>query len=140
MAIHVFQLKFLILVVMAFQLSLVHSEPEVPGNAIPENQLPLAGAIERGDSEICKVKQELVYNLDQRSFYLKADCQNQSYNALDTGCVCTPPTPRPKIPCISDRCCPKIACCPPNALLAKLKKYNEYYANHSKELFGCHQT
>ena len=124
MAEHVLQLKFLMLIIIAFTPSFVHSEPTCLESTLTQKQQPLPAAIQPGHNVICTVKRDLVYNLEQLSFYVKADCQNNGASFL--GCPC-------------NVCCePWQICCVHNVttLISDLKGYNAFYANHFKGLFG----
>ncbi|ETI21855.1 hypothetical protein G647_05924 [Cladophialophora carrionii CBS 160.54] len=132
MAKFIFQLNlFLMLLLTALQTTLVSSIELTDFDSIPINdQQIFEGAITRpGESVICNSKQSLIHNLEQLSFYLKADCQDRNRSAV--GCSCWPPR-------CARGCTPTRACCAQNttALVAELEGFNAFYAVHFKELFG----
>src|SRR5437870_5167730 len=120
MAKHVLQLQFLLLLIItAFQPSFVHSEPARLESTLTQDQQPLSAPIQPGDNEICNVQQDLIYNLDQLSLYVKTDCQ---VNSMALGCQCDTPPPPPKNKC-ANRCHPHRICCAQRVtgLVAELK-------------------
>jgi hypothetical protein len=132
MAKFVFQLNvFLMLLLTALQPTLVDSTEPADFGSIPidEQQIFEAAIVRPGESVICNSKRSLIHNLEQLSFYLKADCQDLNRSAV--GCSCWPPR-------CARGCTPTRACCAQNttALVAELEGFNAFYASHFKELFG----
>jgi len=131
---HVLRLKLLVVfIVTVFLPAFVHSEPACLECTLLENQNPLSAALRPGFSAICTVKQDLIFNLEQLSFYVKADCQKKN-GSSQIGCQCCDPPPANH--CVG--CCkPPHACCPQNSLvlLRQLEKFNEFYAEHFDDLF-----
>ncbi|EXJ59186.1 hypothetical protein A1O7_06618 [Cladophialophora yegresii CBS 114405] len=118
MARFIYQLNLiLVLLLTALQPTLVSSVELSDFDGIPiDDQQIFEGTIMRaGESVICNSKQNLIHNLEQLSFYLKADCQDRNRS-----------------------CTPTRACCAQNttALVAELEGFNAFYALHFKELFG----
>ena len=94
---------------------------------------------------VCDLKPELVYNLEQLSFFLKADClQDSSDDQRQFTAAATVACEGCRWPCDTREGCPRFGiCCPWDrmAFLVMAKEFNAYYRNHSKELFcpghGC---
>ncbi|KAJ9607578.1 hypothetical protein H2200_007656 [Cladophialophora chaetospira] len=136
MAKFIFQINFLLilLITISWLTLVISTEPgdfnDDYGTMLAEEQQVYGASFVRpGESVICNFKKDLIHNLEQLSFYLKADCQKENQSAV--GCSCWPPK------CAS-RCTPTRVCCAQNttALLVELEGFNAFYANHFKDLFG----
>lgn len=128
-----FQLSlfFAMLFMVAFQPSIVSSTETGHFGSMPagDQEILSEAMVRPGRSVICDSKKELLHNLEQLSFYLKADCQNITTSFI--GCSCWPPS------CLQ-RCTPVPACCSQNitSLVNQLEGLNLFYASHYRELFG----